>query len=240
MKLIICLIALLLVDNVNAQKSRKIFFSLSDDFSFGTKIGSSNTIINTSGNMINSYRFSSGIEIEKLCVSLSYSYGGQYNYNSSKFNDYNFHLLGLGIKYSFLKSGKINPYISFDGNTEIGSISKGILLNFNLQSTKSNPGNLTLSELSQQNGTNFSSYDDYNSWLGNVYYQKTTMIGSLKTGIAIQLLKQMQLNFGLGIGMRNIKYQQPKSKQVQSNLSMYLDAQLGLSYAFPLKNKIIE
>lgn len=134
---------------------------------------------------------------------------------SKTLNNYNYHQLGIAFKYSFLnKEFKVRPYILSKFSTQIATNYKDGLMNNNagaiIQTTQS------LSELSSNNGPYFDTYEEYDSWVGNRYYQSTRFLGSLTFGADLKLFKGLELNIGTGFGIREIVTKKPITGYTQT------------------------
>ena len=231
MKKYLTIAVLCLTSSILSQETPKISLSIGDYFSLPINDG-------PNGNMFNGLFLKSGVALRRVNYNLIYSYRGQYNYKSKKFNDYNCHFLGVGIKYFLLDNEKFKPNISLEIMTELGTKNKGNLMRQYLTITQQS--SYSLQELSQQNSHYFDDYEEYDSWIGNVYYQSTPFSGTLLIGCDFKLCKNLYLNFGLGLGIRSIKVLKPVTRITKNYNVFSADAQLGLTYAFPLKKKITE
>lgn len=227
MKKYIIPLVLFISSLVYSQEYSKLTVSLGDQFSLGVPIT----------NMYNSYKFKLGFRLDHFEFFATYDYGGQFNYTDhgkSGFNDYNYSQLGAGLKYYYLKDKDFNLFSTINLTTQVGSIYKNGLLGSNdLRTTEQSSS--SLQELSLQHSHNFQSYEEYDSWIGNLYYQSTSLIATFLIGFDFKLCKELYLNFGIGAGMRNIKVITPVSRQDKTYLVFSTDAQLSLTYQFPLK-----
>lgn len=227
MKKYIILLFLFISSLVYSQEYSKLTVSLGDQFSLGVPIK----------NIYNCYKFKLGFRLYHFEFFTTYDYGGQFNYTDhgkSGFNDYNYSQLGAGLKYNYLKDKDFNPFVTINLTTQVGSIYKNGLLGSNDLRTNEQSSS-SLQELSLQHNHNFQSYEEYDSWIGNLYYQSTSLITTFLIGFDFKLYKELYLNFGIGAGMRNIKVITPISRQDKTYLVFSTDAQLSLTYQFPLK-----
>ncbi|MDP4865814.1 MAG: hypothetical protein NWQ47_02570 [Crocinitomicaceae bacterium] len=226
MKKYIILLVLLMSSLVYSQENSKLTVSLGDQFSLGVPIN----------NMYNCYKFKLGLRLNHFEFYTSYDYGGQFNYTDhgkSGFNDYNYSQLGAGLKYYYLKEKDFNLFATINITTQVGSKYKNSLLGSNDLRTNEQSSS-SLSELSLYHSHYFQSYEEYDSWIGNIYYQSTSLIATFLIGFDFKLYKELYLNFGIGAGMRNIKVITPVSRQNKTYLVFSTDAQLSLTYQIPL------
>lgn len=232
MKKFLTISILCITNYVLSQEPVKIVVSFVDHYTMGVPIN----------NMYNCFKLKAGISLKQIDILATYSYGGQYNYTGhgrKGFNDYNYHQVGGSFKYYVTKSDIFKPFIDMEISTEVGSLFKnGLMRRSDLRTTQQS--SYSLQELSQQNSHYFDSYEEYDSWIGNVYYQSTPFSGTLLIGCDVKLCKNLYLNFGLGLGIRSIKVLKPVTRITKNYNVFSADAQLGVSYAFPLKKKITE
>jgi hypothetical protein len=135
-----------------------------------------------------------------------------------------------------LKDKFFNPFTLINVTTQVGSNYKnGLLGNSDLRTNEQS--SLSLEELSSQQDHDFQSYEEYDYWIGDLYYQSTSLIGIFLIGVDLQLCKELYLNFGIGAGMRSIKVITPISRQNKTYSVFSGEVQLGLTYQFPFKLK---
>lgn len=123
---------------------------------------------------------------------------------------------GAGLKYLFNTEKKISPFIRLEWLTE--------------EPLKNRTGDFYI---------NTNGLEPTNNSGGGIYpkYFSTNFIGNINAGIDWNVVRNFNINFGLGFGVRELKvrYEYTHSIQYYTNLLYGLNAQLGFSYSFPIR-----
>jgi len=156
------------------------------------------------------------------------------SYGFIKSSSYNGHYIGVSTEYHFLSNKKrFRPYLGISILSEIATNYKGGYLS----------------------GEDFITTDSYGSMFGfyplyynaSGFYYSTPLFATLSSGFDVRLIKDLHLSFSLGYGLQVMRYKYLewindedyrellKEEPMKKKVFHYVNVQLGLSYAFPLK-----
>lgn len=184
--------------------------------------------------------------INSPSINLGINYGNNSNntyvyfaYNFMRNSLYKGHYLGITFEHHFLSDKKrFRPFLGLSILSEITSNYKEgfiegtdfLTRNGHIKYTKFIGGN--------------SSYYIFNS---SGFYYSTPLFATLSLGFDVRLIKDLHLSFSLGYGLQVMRYKYLewindedyrellKEEPMKKKVFHYVNAQLGLSYAFPLK-----
>lgn len=181
------------------------------------------------------------LNMGELFVSGSYQLSGSYNPNNffnEKLFKYRSHFIGGEVSYHIFKNKKrFSPYISIFLASEVSKNSKNTYLN---ESFGYRDYPFIYESIFSPGYPPKITYWSY-------FYISTPFIGSLTGGCVFRASKDININLGVGYGLRwmKTKYAEwqknedinKKLKTISSKNDYFhlLDVQLGLSYSFPLK-----
>lgn len=160
-------------------------------------------------------------------------FGNLFNKNFFKYRS---HFVGVGISYYFFKKNKrFAPYVSFVISSEVSTNSKLAFLN-DAYGFRDYP---LLSNGYPSPNTSYWSY----------FYISTPLICSITGGFSFRIGENVDINFGVGYGLRKMRtkyaewkededvYSKLKESSIRTNYFHMLDVQLGLTYSFSFKPK---